>query len=317
MVVLLWGQEDFLIEEKKGEIIRQFQVKYPQGEVTLLGEEAESGDINRLVNQGSGLFSLKRLIIADGCLDRVIQQVKKTEQFLKKCLKGQSEIVLVFVYKKKALPKGKIIGLLKREAKLIQCSPLVGRKLQSWIERKISKQSQQRLKITTEAAEELAVTARENLWKISGEIEKLVNYKEKGIITKADIESICGGKREMKIFDLVDAIGQRNRAQALALLLSLLRQGENEFYLLTMITYQIKNLARVRNLWEKGVRQEQAISQKLKIHPFVAKKTLIQLKNFSTKDIKRLYHLAARLDAQAKQGEVEAREGLVDLVAGA
>ncbi len=153
------------------------------------------------------------------------------------------------------------------------------------------------------------------MWQIKNEIDKLCGFKEKGVITTEDIELLCRGKTNAKIFDLVDAIGQNDKKGALKLKNWLISQGENEFYVITMIVSQIRNLIRVQECNTKGIFDEKSIATKLSMHPFVAKKSLSQLRNYSKKQLKKVYQLAADLDLATKKGEQKMEEALDYMIA--
>ncbi len=77
-----------------------------------------------------------------------------------------------------------------------------------------------------------------------------------------------------------------------------------------MIFYQLRNLIQVKQLAQKGFVTERQISSKLKMHPFVARKTLQQAQFFSKKELKELFQLAAKIDEEVKTGKYDIKEGL-------
>ncbi|MCG2686241.1 hypothetical protein L6258_02650, partial [Candidatus Parcubacteria bacterium] len=93
------------------------------------------------------------------------------------------------------------------------------------------------------------------------------------------------------IFPFLDALGRKDEKRAFLELDRLLQQGGEPVYILTMIVYHLRNMARV--LFDP---QE----SKKTLHPFVYKKTVTQAKGFSPERIVQLYDRAFRSDLVLK-----------------
>ncbi len=108
-----------------------------------------------------------------------------------------------------------------------------------------------------------------DLWQLKNEIEKLVAYNKK--VTEETIEKLSIANINVKIFDLTDAITAKNKEKAFRVLGELLDSGENEIYILSMIQWQVRNLALVYNLRSHS---EHEIAKMAKLNPFIVKKSL-------------------------------------------
>jgi DNA polymerase-3 subunit delta len=121
-----------------------------------------------------------------------------------------------------------------------------------------------------------------DLWQVESEIKKIISYNHK--ITIESIKELIVPSINTSIFNLIDAINNRNRTEAFAVVSQLLEKGENELYLLSMIQKQLRNLVLIREL--RGDHKEEGqIARELKIHPFVVKKgiwALNKIKNLDT-----------------------------------
>jgi DNA polymerase-3 subunit delta len=142
---------------------------------------------------------------------------------------------------------------------------------------------------------------------MENEIKKLVTYKNS--ITVADVKKIVTSEIETNIFNLVDALGQKNLKKALIEVKNMLKKGENEIYILSMIIYQMRNLILVKNILvnnqQPTTNNQQLISRKLALHPFVVKKTLLQVKNFTLEKLKEIYQKLVDFDIAVKTGKIE------------
>jgi len=180
--------------------------------------------------------------------------------------------------------------------------PLRGRELHAWIAERVKRKGG---RITNEAVAALAVFVGENLRLLDQEIEKLLTYAGPGRdVQKADVEALVPYAREARIFDLVDAIGQRQREPALRLLHQMLDEGTAPAYLMVMFARQFRMLLQARELLDGGAGKE-AIVAALKLHPFVADKVLLQARNFTLEHLEHIYRRLLDADVAMKTGRTE------------
>ena len=85
------------------------------------------------------------------------------------------------------------------------------------------------------------------------ELQKLILFAgEKTVIEEKDVEAIVGKTREDSIFDLTNALSDKNAAAALSALKNLLDQGTHHLMILTMISREIRLLLQAAILTESG-----------------------------------------------------------------
>lgn len=154
--------------------------------------------------------------------------------------------------------------LMKEKAK--ELNILQGAELIKWIKGEVERCGGQ---IETREANALAGYYGGDLWQLKNEIQKLASYDKK--ITEENIEKLSVANVNVKIFDLTDAITAKNREKAYKILGELLNSGENEMYILSMIQWQVRNLALVYDLKNSN---ERDIASKAKMNPYIVKKTL-------------------------------------------
>ncbi len=92
------------------------------------------------------------------------------------------------------------------------------------------------------------------------------------------------------IFPFLDALGAKDRRKAFAEAHRLLREGEDVHFLLTMIFWQMRNLAQVKGGAVRG------------LHPYVLGKLRRLEKNFGEEDLSRIFSLLLKEDLAAKKG---------------
>ena len=85
------------------------------------------------------------------------------------------------------------------------------------------------------------------------ELQKLVVFAgEKTVIDEEDVETVVGKTKEDRIFDLTNALSEKNAKAALLALQSLLEQGEQPLMILAMISREIRLLLQASILTQSG-----------------------------------------------------------------
>src|SRR3989344_2718646 len=105
-------------------------------------------------------------------------------------------------------------------------------------------------------------------------------------------------KKEIKVnvFNFLDSLMGKNKREAYKELNVLLEKGDDEFEILGMCVYAIRNLAFC--LFESKAFE--------KLHPFVKSKVKSQAGKFSKEDVRKLYRLFYETDLNLKSGKMEA-----------
>ena len=101
-----------------------------------------------------------------------------------------------------------------------------------------------------------------------------------------DVDLLVKSKIDTDIFKTVDALARGDKKTALKMLHDHLESGEDPFYLLSMYFYQFRNLGKSESRWPKKICLSAEIASRLKMHPFVARKSLDQARNFSWEKLK-------------------------------
>jgi len=336
MLIFVYGEEDFLVKRRLKDIKESFIFKNKRAPVFDfdLGEEYES-DWGKILSSGGGLFSENKLVLLRNINQCPIQTQKKIKHLLEKrviakdsnfwvvgsCINSRSRKGVAKRDKnkknrkkeeKKATKEKNVLKefFQKKAQKKEKFSHLSPKEIENFIKKSIQEKSSGQMAIEKEAVLLLASMFGGNIWFLEQSLEKLVCYKESGSIRKSEVEKLITGVDEFQIFDLLDAIGKRNKKEAILVLQSFLEQKVSEFYIFSMIFYQLRNLIKVKQLTSLGVWNEKDISVKLGIHPFVAKKLLGQSRFFSKAELRKIFDLAVRIDEEVKTGKYEIKEGL-------
>ena len=155
-----------------------------------------------------------------------------------------------------------------------------------------------------EAAQELTRAIGNDTLITSLEIDKLLTYVDyQRPVTAEDVRLLTPEVAPISIFDMVDAIGERNIPKAAQLLHRLL-ETEMPIPLFGMIVRQFRLLILAREVLDQGGRKSQ-IEKALKVHPFVAEKLQKQTSLFNMNQLKEIYHRLLTTDEYMKTGQMD------------
>src|SRR6266581_2124424 len=188
-----------------------------------------------------------------------------------------------------------LLKAAEQHGKVLQSTLPKGGALESWITKRAKSIG---VSITSEAAALLA-----NF--IGNQLRLLAN----------DLHKLSAHVQEARIFDLTDALAQRNRKQALDILHDLLTDGEPPLKLLSTITTQVRSLLLVKELAQKGMRPPQ-IATTLGIAPFLATKAAQQVSKFTPAQLEGAYRQLLATDAALKRSRMAPEMALDLLVVG-
>jgi DNA polymerase III subunit delta len=213
----------------------------------------------------------------------------------------QETTVLVVLVEEVLEASNPLIKAAEQYGKVIQSMLPKGAALESWITKRAKHLG---ASITPEAKKLLGDFIGNNLRLLANELDKLATYVGKGAtISVDDVRQLSAQVQEARIFDLTDALAQRNRQQALNILHDLLSDGEPPLKLLSTITTQVRSLLLVKELAQKGMRAPQ-IASTLGIASFIVDKSLRQVGKFSPAQLEGAYRQLLATDAALKRSRL-------------
>jgi DNA polymerase-3 subunit delta len=173
-----------------------------------------------------------------------------------------------------------------------------GELLTRWIGQRVRQKGG---RIDRAAAEDLAAAGVADLRQLDGALDALVAYADTQTISSADVRTLVPESRESTVFDLVDAVGMRDRRAALEAYHRLLKESVSPIYLLTMLTRQIRLLL----LGREALANREDLAAALKIHPRVAEKLTRQTRSFGEDRCRAAYRQLVAVDQAIKTGQAD------------
>lgn len=194
-----------------------------------------------------------------------------------------------------------LLKAAQEHGQVLQATLPKGAALESWIKKRVQGMD---VKISGEAVTLLANFIGNQLRLLANELDKLATYVGAGhTIEAAHIRLLSAQVQEARIFDLTDALAQRNRTEALNLLHDLLADGQHPLALLPIITSQVRSLLLVKELATSGLRAAQ-IATAMGTPPFIVEKTLRNIGKFSTAQLENTYRHLLATDAALKRSRL-------------
>jgi DNA polymerase-3 subunit delta len=171
--------------------------------------------------------------------------------------------------------------------------------LPEWIQQRAQKYGG---RIDRPAAMELGNCVGIQLRLLDQELQKLITYANGRPVTTQDVKLLVPYVQEANIWDIVDAIGQKDTKRALTNAQQILQDDPGKaIYLHTMITRQIRLLTQVAELLRLG-KDSGEIQKTLGMTSYVYGKLSQQARNFTVPRLEKAYDQLLEADVAMKTG---------------
>ena len=313
MIYCLYGQDTYRSKEELRRIVEEYKKSNLDWmdfvRIDADDEEIEIFQVLRQTVDTVSMFSQNKLIIVENIFSSDADIQNEILEFLKKRdIEKNNSIVLAFwdegidAKSGPASPsQGGLFEYLKSKAKCEEFKLLGKAQLKSWIKNYIIEQGGN---IDIQAIDKLVEYIGSDLWRMENEINKLISFSPN--ICLKNIELLIRPEIDLNIFELGDAIGQKNKTKAIKLFNQQIDEGKNESYLLSMIASQIRNIIKVKT----------SPKSKSDLHPFVFQKSSEQARNFTIEELKKIYRQLMTIDFESKIGKTDIKTSLELFISG-
>jgi DNA polymerase III subunit delta len=318
MLLYIYGEDDWRSHNFLRQSVNEFKAKRdPQGYNTL-SFDAQKDEPNKMVGELLALPFLaeKRMIVLKNPLSSSNKEfLEKLSEIIKENKLPETNVAII--WQAEAIGKTneakKLAEILKKQKYAYEFPAMDRNELVSWIVKEVAARG---ASIDRMATQKIADDIGRDMWLVNSVIDQLVAYKKGGEIRSADVALFAEEKIEDNIFNLVDAIVAGNKKLAFKLLDDERKSGEDDAFIFSMMLRQFKILVQMRDLWERedNLTSDQ-IAKTLGLHPFVAKKSLPQVRRYGLGDLQRAYDGLLDVDVGLKTGLAK-YDLLVDLFVG-
>lgn len=222
--------------------------------------------------------------------------------------KPQKTTVLVFCYKYKTLDKRTSLAKkLDKNAVFFESKKLYDNQIPAWIESYLKDKG---LIIGHKALALLAGYLGNDLSKISNELNKLMlNIKPPAEITVNDIEQNIGISKEYNVFELQNALGEKDRAKAMRIIDYFASNTKDNPFVLSMgaLYSYFSKLLIYHTLKDKSPNN---VAASLSVSPYFVKDYISAAKLYSMESLQKVMHLLKEYDLKSKGlGNISMEEG--------
>jgi DNA polymerase-3 subunit delta len=296
-IYLVIGEESFLREAAVAAI--HSTVLGPHGDEgfnydLVYGDEAEALEI---LNMCSTLpaFAERRLVVI-----REVGALKAREcERMLAYLKMPVESTCLVLTGEKVDGRVRFFQALKGVAVIVDCGPLDARAIPEWLH---ATAKQLDLTLDEAACDGLQHASGGNLAIMVRELEKLGAYLfPNKRVTIADVEAVRGADTGGTVWDLLDALGRKDRGRALRALGKVLDAGEPPLRLMGLLTFHWRQIWRTREQLARRV-PEIALARILGVPPFRVRPLVEQARRFSEEELARAFKAFREVDALLKGG---------------
>lgn len=152
------------------------------------------------------------------------------------------------------------------------------------------------------------------LLSLDNEVRKLSQYLgERKKVTVEDIQKVVSHARVDSVFDLANAIGERDQVSALVCLANLLDHGQNEVGALTLITRHVRILGLIQQGIKDGLGGAK-LSAKAGVPQFFLKRYVEQSRSWSPQKIENTYQALLDTDRALKSSPVSSHIWLENFI---
>lgn len=303
MIIFLYGADAFRAKEKLEGLKRRFLEKNNGNSFLISVISGTDFNLAEFRNKvlSAGFFAEKKMII----LNYELLITNYELQILEIIKKIPEETVLIVWCKEsdERFFKSDLGKYLLNQKYVFEFNPLSGNALVSWVRERAKDYGSE---IDNEAISEICGILGNDLWKIDLELSKLCAYAAPRTVTKKIVGEMVAKEAEDNIFKFIDALAAKNKRMALLTLEEEFNAGVTELQILGAVARQIRILLQIKSM-SGAFLSKDAIAKQLAIHPYVAQKSLQQVKNFQFNELKNIYRHLLAIDMGIKTSSASPR----------
>jgi DNA polymerase-3 subunit delta len=291
---------EFLITGLVEAILAQFR-KDPAAKFNIDAfEGSEAGMAQVLASARTmPMFGQRRLTIYRNTTGVKDDDVEKIVGYLKDPM-PVTTLVLAFMSSKvpeKLLRTAGSLGWAHRIEKIPD------RSLEKWITGVFREEG---AKIAPEAVAVIAEHSGGNLQAIEDAKDKLVLYTlGRDRIEASDVEQLLLSSRSADIYELADALWDKNAARALRVLAQLESQKTEPLFINTILVQQVRSLIKIKAITSGGRRMSSAdVASMLGMQEFVARMQMARAKKYSLREFEEALALCVEMNALLKSSRM-------------
>lgn len=197
--------------------------------------------------------------------------------------------------------RSRMYKALREHGRIVEFSEQNEELLTRWLLGRLKRENKN---ITKAAMQEFFDRVGTDMGALDREMEKLICYcMEREVIEKSDVEAVCPQAVTNHVFDMVSAIIECRRKDALTMYYDLLALKEPPMRILFLITRQYNILLQLKDLKRRGTTNA-AMAKAVGIPPFAVSRSLGQASGLSADSIRRILTYSVEMEEAVKTGRM-------------
>ncbi len=298
-VYLLYGDEDYLKLQYKNKLLRALVT---EGDTMNFSRfEGKEAQVPALIDLAETMpfFAEHRVILVEdsGFFKNVAPQ-------LAEYLPDMPETTCMIFIEKEVDKRSKTYKSLKDIGRMVEFKTPDEKMLTRWVLTVLQKNGK---KLTQPTMQLFLEKAGNSMGNIDRELEKLICYVgDREIIQMDDVEEICTGQTENRIFDMIHMMAEKRQKEALELYYDLLALKEPPMRILFLLVRQFNILLQVKTMVAAGMEQNQ-IADRAGLRSFTIRRYRSEAGHFSVQKLKEALRDCARAEEDVKTGRLDDR----------
>ena len=193
---------------------------------------------------------------------------------------------------------GKSIDAIISNAIAVDCRQLYENEVSPWIKNYVQSKN---IDIDFQAIQLLQTQVGNSLLNIVNELEKaVINIHPRKKITYEDIQKVTSFSKQNSVFELCDAVGNKNFPVSIAILNNLLDRGEKPTTIVIQLTRHLSNLMKISESVHLKKSSAQDLAALTRLNIFFINKIRSQANNFKAEQLRRAFDYLTKADMHLK-----------------
>ncbi|NSW89308.1 MAG: DNA polymerase III subunit delta [Firmicutes bacterium] len=310
---LFYGPEEYLKKYYMGSIEEIILEKSTRALNKIVMEDKV--EVSKIIDNCDTypVFSQKKVVVVKNSgLFKGSEGSKEDTGKLIDYMKNIPPFTCLIFYETEVDKRLRIYNAIKKEGLIVEFPYQKSYDLAKWVV-KVAKANKK--EISMETASILVEKSGQEMTEILNEINKLIVYTgEKKVIESEDVREVCNTSIKSKIFDLTDAIVEKDIAKSLKYLDDMITLREPVPIIIYMIARQFRQILEAKILAGSGAGLKE-IASKLKVSPYIAGKIQKHAEQFSFQWLNRSIQDIFECDVAIKTGKMKDKTAVELLIA--
>jgi len=293
-IYFLMGEETYFIDKISDYISDNVLTDAEKGfnQTILYGKDTEPHNIIANARRFPMMSNHQVIVV------REAQNIKKIEELESYAKSPLNSTILVINYKYKTLDKRKTFAkLIDQKGVLFEAKKIYDNQLPAWI---ISYLKNQNYTIAPQAAAMLSEYLGADLSKVANELDKLIISLPAGTqITPDHIEKNIGISKEFNVYELQNALGERNLLWANRIV-NYFGANPSSNPMPVIITGLFSYFSKILNYHFLEDKSQNNVASVLQVHPFFVKTYVAAARNYNIKKLVEIISILREYDMKSK-----------------